>query len=328
MADVSCSIVIVSMNKPDVLRSCLDSIRSHTHAVSYETFVVAYLYDKAVLARLRREYPWVLFVESDEIRGFSENNNLALRQAQGRYCFVVNDDTLWHQPVIDSLVAGLGQLKVSHPKAAIISPVILKADQTTVQYCGRSPINAWQSILLFLNAWHDYTPGPYTHQQGIFQTYTICGAAFLIDRQVFQDFGWFDERFFFCPEDIDLSTRLNQAGYSCWVDSGTQLVHLEGMSGKSLSRIQTATMPAYIKGTCLFYAHGKPMRWLAMAAGFALALLLNMCRHWLRSWLRPRPNTDQVLATGELHSLLSLCDGRSPKEAFIHYYNRMRRQEG
>ena len=62
------SIVIVCMNRMDNLRPCLDSIKSHT-GVSYETFVVAYLFSEAKLEALRAEYPWVKVIVSDEIRG-------------------------------------------------------------------------------------------------------------------------------------------------------------------------------------------------------------------------------------------------------------------
>lgn len=48
--------------------------------------------------------PLVEFIESNEVRGFSENNNLALRQAMGKYCFVMNDDTEMNMPVVDKLV--------------------------------------------------------------------------------------------------------------------------------------------------------------------------------------------------------------------------------
>lgn len=321
MVDVS--IIIVSMNKPEVLKPCLDSIIHHTHDVSFQTFVVAYLYQPEALASLQQAYPWVTWIVSNEIRGFSENNNLALRQAEGRYCFVVNDDTLWHAPLIDSLVQQFDHLKAEHNNAAILSPVIYKADRQTIQYCGRAPINAWQSILLYLNAWHDNQPGPYTHQQGVFQTYNICGAAFMIDRKVFEEQGWFDERFFFCPEDYALSTRLNEQGYSCWVDSQLSIVHLEGMSGKTASTVQTATIPAYIKGTCLHFAHGSKARFWLMALCFALALLLNMCRHWLRSRTLPRPNADQVLAIGERNTLLSIFLHTTPKEDFIRFYHKI-----
>ena len=91
MTDVS--IIIVCMNRPDNLYPCLESIRKTTVKVTYEVLVVAYMYDPAGLVKAREDFPWVDFIESNEIRGFSENNNLALKQAKGRYCFVLNDDT-------------------------------------------------------------------------------------------------------------------------------------------------------------------------------------------------------------------------------------------
>ena len=86
------SVIIVSMNNYEVLSRCLDSIRTHT-STSYEVFVVAYLFSPENLQHLRQNYPWAQINESNEIRGFSANNNLALRKATGKYCFVLNDDT-------------------------------------------------------------------------------------------------------------------------------------------------------------------------------------------------------------------------------------------
>lgn len=57
--------------------------------MSYETLVVAYLFSKENLEKVKHDFPWVTFIESNEIRGFSENNNLALRQAKGKFCFVL-----------------------------------------------------------------------------------------------------------------------------------------------------------------------------------------------------------------------------------------------
>ena len=103
------SVVIVCMNRPDLLYPCLESIRSHT-TVSYELWVVAYRFTPENLAALRKDYPEAHVVVSDGLRGFSEHNNLALRQVQGRYCFVVNDDTYFSTPVIDRLVADFDRL--------------------------------------------------------------------------------------------------------------------------------------------------------------------------------------------------------------------------
>lgn len=80
------SIVIVCMNNLKSWYPCLESIRKYTH-FSYECFVVAYLFPKENLEKVRNDFPWVKFIESNEICGFSENNNLALRQARGKYCY-------------------------------------------------------------------------------------------------------------------------------------------------------------------------------------------------------------------------------------------------
>ena len=130
------SVIIVCMNRPDLLYPCLEGIRAHT-TVSYEVLVVAYLFSTENLARLRADWPDVKVVESRELRGFSENNNLALRQAAGKYCFIVNDDTLMSMPVIDALVADFGRLPAD---AAIVSPKIVFPDGR-VQTNGRAPLD-------------------------------------------------------------------------------------------------------------------------------------------------------------------------------------------
>ena len=140
------SVVIVCMNRPDILYPCLDSLREHT-SVSYEVLVVAYRFSPENLALLRTNYPWIRVIISDEIRGFSENNNLALKEARGRYCFVVNDDTLMSMPVIDLLVEDFAKLPAS---AAAISPCIRLVDGR-IQTCGRAPWTPWRYAKHYLH---------------------------------------------------------------------------------------------------------------------------------------------------------------------------------
>ena len=140
------SIVIVCMNRMDNLVPCLEGIRAHT-GVPYETLVVAYRFSPENLAKAKADFPWVTFIESNEIRGFSENNNLALRQARGQFCFVLNDDTELHEDVIGALVRDFEQLPAD---AAIVSPRLLNADGS-LQLCGRPPYPARYYVL---QQWH------------------------------------------------------------------------------------------------------------------------------------------------------------------------------
>ena len=140
--NIDVSIVIVCMNNLKNLYPCLESIRKYT-TVSYETLVVAYLFSKENLEKVKNDFPWVTFIESNEIRGFSENNNLALRQAKGKYCFVLNDDTEMKMDVVGRLVDSFGRCSEN---AAIISPCILN-HKGEVAVCGRPKFTVWTYLL-------------------------------------------------------------------------------------------------------------------------------------------------------------------------------------
>lgn len=81
------------------------------------------------------------------------------------------------------------------------------------------------------------------------------GACFLIRQEYFRSLNFFNEYYFFCPEDIALSTLINQRGERCYVDSDVKLVHLGG--GTRISPVKMATLPAARKGGIHFYAQGS-----------------------------------------------------------------------
>ena len=158
------SVVIVCMNRPDILFPCLDSLRAQNQT-PMEVLVVAYRFTKENRTLLAEKYPWVTIVDSDGTRGFSENNNLALERAQGRYCFIVNDDTLMEMPVIDALMKDMEQLP---EKAAAISPKIVFPDGR-VQTCGRAPWSACRYARHYLHLVDETKPSRWSMQEGLFQ---------------------------------------------------------------------------------------------------------------------------------------------------------------
>ena len=167
------SVVIVCMNRPDLLYPCLEGIRAHT-SVPYEVWVVAYMFSEENLTRLKVDWPDIKVVESRELRGFSENNNLALRQIDSDYCFIVNDDTLMSMPVIDRLVDDFGRLPAD---AAVVSPKIVFPDGR-VQTNGRAPWTAWRYVKHYLHRVDETVPTPWSMKDGLFRTWTVNGACF------------------------------------------------------------------------------------------------------------------------------------------------------
>ena len=314
------SIVIVCMNNLKNLYPCLTSIREHT-SVDYETFVVAYLFSQENIRKVKRDFPWVTFIESNEIRGFSENNNLALRQAKGKYCFVVNDDTEMKMPVIDILFHTIESLP---EQVAIVSPTLINWDGT-VQVCGVPPINWKTALLEKMHLWHRNKQKQYVNKQGIFKSYNIIGAAFLIKTEIFKKVGWFDERYFFCPEDIALSTTLNKMGYECYVNDDAKIIHYEGMSSKSLSLVQTATKPAARRGSIIFFSEGNVFLEAILRILYTSITLMGFIVHFCLGAIRKCPNKYYVLALGEWNIIKTSFSRKSPKDIFVKYYKRIKK---
>ena len=303
------SIVIVCMNKPEDLFPCLDGIRKQTHRTSYEVWVVAYLFSPENLAALKADYPEVKVVESNEIRGFSENNNLALRQASGEFCFILNDDTLMEMPVVDLLVESFRK----EPRAAFFSPLILNPDGS-VQACGRIPHTGWTALL---NGFRLRDPrrvvSPYINQTGMFRTFNVLGAAFMVRTAVLRELGYFDERYFFCPEDVALSTLANERGYACYVNADVSLIH---KACATLSRTAEATCPASAKGSILFHGQNSRVRTLFFSTCFFTLALVK----YLGAFAKPRASRE-IWKTAWKNTMRAAFSRETPKEIFVRHYN-------
>lgn len=306
------SVVIVCMNNLKMLYPCLDSICKYT-TVSYETLVVAFMFSKENMVKLKNDYPWVKIIESNEYRGFSENNNLALRQAKGRYCFVLNDDTYHNEPVIDNLVHTFDSLD---KRIAILSPVTLNKDGS-VQRCGKPKYNIFTYLLKLTGQIKRYeNKSQYTNKEGVFKTYNISGAAFLIRTSIFKEIGWFDEKYYFCPEDIALSTILNKRGYECYVDANVKLTHT---GGGTWSKTIVATKPSSVKGLQYFYKDESLLSWLIYSLFATFEYGMKTCYWTIKTFISSN-NHNLIMRDANWHGVMALYSHSTPKQLFIKYY--------
>ncbi|MEI6140233.1 MAG: glycosyltransferase [Mariniphaga sp.] len=305
--EVEISVVIVCMNNLTNLLPCLDSLITQTRKSSYEIFVIAYLFSEENLQILKSKFPEVIIIESVEKRGFSENNNLALRQAHGKYCFVLNDDTVMNMPVLDLLVASFEK----EPKASFMSPKTIYSDGR-LQSCGRPPITIWTYFLSALRMWKEQKiKSKYINQKGIFQSYNINGAAFMVKTLVLKELGYFDEVYFFCPEDIALSTLANKSGYKCFVNESVTLVHLESGTAKYF---QTATHLAALKGMTVFLG-STPLKKMLITGIIFFEFSFKMIYWFFNITSKCR----KLNLKKYFNSLKVLFHNESPKEIFKKY---------
>lgn len=317
MNKIDVSVVIVCMNNYGQLKDCLDSIRKYTQKVSYEVLLVAYFFSEENLKRLYEDYPWVKAIISNEIRGFSENNNLALRQAQGKYCFILNDDTYFSEDVVGELYQTMEQNK--HISAC--SPQVLNPDGT-LQFSGFPPHNWWEWLLILFKMRKDLDDKgkQYTNAVGLCKTHDLLGASIFIRTNVVKDMGYLDERYFYGPEDRALTTKMNRQGLECWINNNVKMTHLGGGTGGVKTKTLLATRPSNRKGWVIYHGEGKPFR----------EFILKICIWfnsfiWIWGWLLKSLLGDKN-AKLSLMANINVCktifNKETPKETFGRFYKR------
>lgn len=309
--NIEVSVVIVCMNNLKNLLPCLDSIKTHTHNATYDIWVVAYLFSQENLKILKEKHSDINIIESNEIRGFSENNNLALKQIKSKYILVLNDDTLFKEPVLDKLLDSMKNT----PDADMMGCKMLNGDGS-LQSCGKGPSTIMDFVLNTASLFNpNMKKSKWINQPGIFKSYNCTGACFIIKNDVLRKLGYFDEYYFFMPEDLALSTKANKLGYSYYVDSNTSLYHLHQQTG---SKVKVATLPSARKGCIYFYADGNKLIYNLLAS---YIFLLSLIKSILFLILNNR--TKRI---AQWHCVESIFSSQTPKQIFSKYYLKLTRK--
>ena len=312
MNEAKVAIVIVCMNNMKNLVTCLDSIAKYTK-IEHEVWVNAYMFSDENLKIAQEKYPYVHWVINNEIAGFAENNNMILRQIKTEYVLVLNDDTEFKEPVLDKLMETITQ----HEEISILSPVLYLADGS-VQFCGRNPITIWDFIMIDTSlADTAKRPSKYINQKGLFQTYNISGACFLIRMSDFRELGLFDEYYFFSPEDTALSTLANKKGYQCWVDTNVGVTHYFGKTRKS--KVKQAVLPALRAGCIKFYSEGLLWKSLLLKTIIIIQSTLKTFYFFVKG--------DIIEYHAQKNCVATIFSKMTPKEIFVYYYNQINQNE-
>ena len=164
--------------------------------------------------------------------GITKSLNIGLREAKGKYIFLINNDTIFKEFNVDSLINRLE----SSPNIGIVCPKIRFAWGTNpIQYAGYTPLSKItvrnQAIGFGEEDKCQYDtarPTPYAH-----------GATMLIKREAIEKVGLMPEDYFLYYEEIDWSMMFTKAGYEIWYDPACTVYHKESQSTGQGSPLRT-----------------------------------------------------------------------------------------
>lgn len=228
------SIIIVSYNVRYFLEQCLLSVRRASAGIPTEVIVVDNQSSDGTLDYLRPLFPEVLFLDAGANLGFAKACNLGYQHAGGRHILFLNPDTLLgedslervlrfvhHQPHAGAvgvrMVDGSGRF-LKESKRGFPGPLA-----SLCKLCGLAAM--FPRYRLFSRYYLGHLSAAHNQEIDV-----VAGAFLLVPRAVLEKVGLFDEAFFMYGEDIDLSYRIQQAGYRNFYVADTTIIHFKGES--------------------------------------------------------------------------------------------------
>jgi len=230
------SICIVTYQACDYLKQCLNSIcKSQRRSGKFEIIVVDNGSTDNTAEIIRANYKDICLIKNQENLGFTLPVNQALMKARGSYLLILNPDTVIELSALDDLIHFMEQ----HPEVGICGPKVLNPDGTLQKPCRRGESRPWAVISYFTGLSRLFPKSKlfgeyllsYLDEDETHEVAGVSGSCMLIRREVIDQIGLLDERFFAYQEDADYCFRARQAGWKVFYVPTAKIIHYGGVGG-------------------------------------------------------------------------------------------------
>jgi N-acetylglucosaminyl-diphospho-decaprenol L-rhamnosyltransferase len=157
----------------------------------------------------------VTLIKSSKNLGFGGGNNLGAKNAKGKYILIINPDVAVNEDSIQKMVDYMDK----HPDVGILGPKQVYPNGTVQDSCRRDMKffdlifkRTFLGKIPFLNKRiSSYTMKDFDHSITT-EVDLLVGSCFIIPREVYEQVGGFDERYFLFMEDFDLCKTIREFG--------------------------------------------------------------------------------------------------------------------
>lgn len=297
MKDIS--VIVVSYNTKDMTQSALDSIQlslSHSPTLTYEIIIIDNNSQDGS-AEMLASYKAhsingsIITILNNDNRGFGAANNQGIFIAKGTYILLLNSDLIADAVDFADLLSYMDQ----HPKVGVLTVRVELSSKKIDPASHRGFPTPWRSFAYFTKLQALTRPIPFLNK--IFGGYHLThkditkaheidsptGAFYLTRREIMKDIKGFDESFFMYGEDIDMSYRIKEKGFSIMYYPKYTVLHLKHQSGlkNTLKKAQSKTTYHFYNAMKIFYDKHYARRnpWIVNA----LIHKAIDCKYWLAS---------------------------------------------
>ena len=235
------SVIIVSWNVRDLLRSCLRSILEvpPKGATQTEIIVIDNASTDGSPEMVRAEFPQIQLVANEQNRGFPAANNQGLDLSRGRHLLLLNPDT----EVVGDALATMVRYLDEQPTVGALGPQLRYPDGSLQSSRRRFPTLATALVesTVLQEWWRDnrilrryyVADAPADPPDDAIQTVDwVIGACIAVRRQAYEQVGGLDEGYFMYSEELDWCRRIVDAGWEVVYLPTATVIHHEGKSSE------------------------------------------------------------------------------------------------
>ena len=228
------SIVIVNHNVGFFVEQCLHSVRRASEGIDTEVIIVDNASRDGSRKYLEKRFPKVRFIWNGTNHGFAKANNQGLAATKGRYVLFLNPDTLLSEGCLRACIRHLD----GNPGTGAVGVRMIDGSGRFLKESKRGfPTPSAALFKLFgLSYLFPKSPRFAKYHLGNLDpledhaTDVLTGAFLMVRRDIMRKIGGFDEAFFMYGEDIDLSYRIQKAGFSNRYLAAHPIIHFKGES--------------------------------------------------------------------------------------------------
>ncbi|MCP1501146.1 GT2 family glycosyltransferase [Pseudomonas migulae] len=256
-------VLVVNYNTANLLQPMFDALRQPNSADPTRYLVVDNASADNSLERLENVCPEALLLANEKNVGFGRANNQLVEHLQGKYALLINTDAF---VAADTLNKTLDYME-AHPDCGVLGVRLVGREGDLQPSCRffPTPLNVFLSrtgLERFFPVVKRVDDMDWDHAS-VRECDWVPGCYYLIRREVIDQVGLFDPRYFLYYEEVDHCKRVKQAGWKVVYYPDTTVVHIGGESAKTvveLNAVSRQIPKMQIESELLYFRkhHGLP----------------------------------------------------------------------
>jgi GT2 family glycosyltransferase len=289
--------LVLNHERPDETVQCLRSLESSTYP-NLDVLVLDTGHTGSDADEIQQACPGAQVVMLERNLGYTGGNNVGLRlalQRQAAWVVLVNDDVVVDPDCVSHLI----ESAQSDERIGMVGPTVYHhAAPQVIQTAGGCLGPDWSASFL---APDELDVGQYEHPRDVAW---LSGCALMVRRELCEQIGILDERFFWYWEDVEWCLRASRSGWRVVQVPTARVWHKGGQAvadeAASASAVAYYTTRNHLLG---IQKHRAPIRvWCANGLRLAATLL---------SWsVRPKWRSRRKSRTAMWHGVVDFARGR------------------